>query len=117
MAKVKFKGFRADSTQANWNANRKIYRGNDLSLPMVDQERTCHFHWSTSLDKVTQENIKVDLQFQQKQLWKDYYDGKTIDDANTKYHVIVYGGCHYGRRHFWSLRVVGILTFLLHEMG
>jgi len=85
---VNFKGFMADSAQANWNAVRKIYGGGDPSLPMVGRERTCLFHWSQNLDKVTQKYIKASLQFQHKQLCKDYKDAKTMDEAETKYHVI-----------------------------
>jgi hypothetical protein len=35
-----------------------------------------------------QKYIKPSLQFQDKQLCKDYKDAKTIDEAETKYHVI-----------------------------
>src|ERR1700737_2135863 len=87
VSKVNFKGFMADSAQANWNAVRKIYGVGDPSLPMVGRERTCLFHWSQSLDKVTQKYIKTSLQFQHKQLCNDYKDAKTIDDAETKYYV------------------------------
>ena len=78
----------ADSAQANWNAVRTIYGNGDPSLPMVARERTCLFHWSASLDKVTQKYIKSSLQFQHKQICKDYKDAVTMDDAETKYHVI-----------------------------
>ena len=88
MSKVNFKGFMADSIQANWNVARNIYNEGDLSLPMVGRERTCLFHWSQSLNKVTQKYIKTSLQFQHKQLCKDYKDAKIIDEAETKYHVI-----------------------------
>jgi hypothetical protein len=40
----KFKGFMADSTQANWNAIRVIYDSGDAAIPMKDKERTCLFH-------------------------------------------------------------------------
>ena len=53
MSKVNFKGFIAYSTQANWNAVRKIYGVGNPSLPMVGRERTFIFHWFQSLDKVT----------------------------------------------------------------
>jgi hypothetical protein len=36
--KPKFKGFMADSTQANWNAVRVIYGSGDATIPMKDQE-------------------------------------------------------------------------------
>jgi hypothetical protein len=41
-----FKGFMADSAQANWNALRVIYGSGDATIPMKDQERTCLFHWA-----------------------------------------------------------------------
>ena len=86
--KTNFKGFMADNAQANWNAVRMVYGDGDPSLPMVARERTCLFHWSASLDKVTQKYIKPSLQFQHKQICKDYKDAVTMDDAETKYHVI-----------------------------
>ena len=43
-----------DNAQAYWNVIRKIYGEGDTSLPMVGREHTCLFHWSVSLDKVTQ---------------------------------------------------------------
>jgi hypothetical protein len=42
--KPKFKGFMADSAQANWNAVRIIYGSGDAVIPMKDQERTCLFY-------------------------------------------------------------------------
>ena len=85
---VNFKGFMPDNVQANWYAVRKICGDDDLSVPMVGRERPCLFHWSQNSDKVTHKYIKAALQFQHKQLCKDYKDAKTMDKANTKYHVI-----------------------------
>ena len=85
---VNFKVLMADNVQANWNAVRKIYGEGDPSVPMVGRARTCLFHWSQKLDKVMQNYIKAALQFQHKQLCKDYKDAKTMDEADTKYHVI-----------------------------
>jgi hypothetical protein len=56
----------ADSAQTNWNAVRAIYEDGDPSIPMVAREHTCLFHWSASLNKVTQKYIKPSLQFQHK---------------------------------------------------
>ena len=39
-----FKGFMADSAQANWNAIRIVYGNGDASMPMENKERTCLFH-------------------------------------------------------------------------
>lgn len=54
VSKVNFKGFMIDIAHDNWKTMRKIYRDGDPSLPMVEQECTCLFHYSTNLDKVTQ---------------------------------------------------------------
>src|ERR1700737_2662532 len=62
--KVNFKGFMADSAQANWNVVRIIYGSGDASEKMVDRERTCLFHWTQSLEKHTKADIRQDLQSQ-----------------------------------------------------
>ena len=80
---VNFKGF-----IANWNGVTAIYGDGDPSLPMVARERTRIFHWSANLDKVIQKYIKPSLQFQHKRICKDYKDAKTMDDVETKHHVI-----------------------------
>jgi hypothetical protein len=36
-----FKGFMADSTQANWNAVRIVYGSGDPKVPMENREHTC----------------------------------------------------------------------------
>ena len=36
MDDIQFKGFMADSAQANWNAVRIVYRGGDPTVPMED---------------------------------------------------------------------------------
>jgi hypothetical protein len=59
----KFKGFMADSAQANWNAVRVIYGNGDATIPMKDQERTCLFHRAQSLEKHTKADIRADLQY------------------------------------------------------
>jgi hypothetical protein len=60
----KFKGFMADSAQANWNAVRVIYGSGDAMIPMKDQERMYLFYWAQSLKKHTKANIHADLQYQ-----------------------------------------------------
>jgi hypothetical protein len=40
----KFKGFIANSAQANWNAVWIIYGSRDVIIPMKNHERTCMFH-------------------------------------------------------------------------
>ena len=88
VSKVNFKGFMADNIQANWNAMRIFYIYGDPTLPMVARECTYLFHWYASLDKMTQKYIKPSLQFQHKQLCKDYKYAKTMDDAKIKYYII-----------------------------
>jgi hypothetical protein len=36
-----FKGFMADSAQANWNAVRIVYGSGDPKVPMENRECTC----------------------------------------------------------------------------
>jgi hypothetical protein len=51
--KPNFKGFMANSTQANWNVIKIIYGSEDPFVKMVDKKHTFLFHWSHSLDKHT----------------------------------------------------------------
>ena len=81
---VNFKGFMANSVETNWNAVRMTYGDGDPSLPMVTRECTYLLHWSISLDKVIQKYIKPFLQFQHKQIYKDFKDVKVIDNVETK---------------------------------
>jgi hypothetical protein len=39
-----FKGFMADSVQANWNVVRIVYGIGDPKVPIENQERTCLLH-------------------------------------------------------------------------
>src|ERR1700738_1163803 len=55
-----FKGFMANSAQANWNAIRIVYGNGDASMPMENKERTCLFHWTQSLEKPTKAYIRLD---------------------------------------------------------
>ena len=48
-----FRGFMADSAQANWNAVRIVYGSGDPKVPIEGHERTCYFHWTQSLEKHT----------------------------------------------------------------
>jgi hypothetical protein len=57
-AKVNFKGFIADSAQANWNAVRIIYGSGDPKVPMEFRERTCLLHWTVSMERHTATHIK-----------------------------------------------------------
>ena len=54
----------------------------------MGREQTCLFRWSQCLDKVTHKYIKTFLQFQHKQLYTDSKDAKTIDEVETKCHII-----------------------------
>ena len=86
--KVNFKGFMADSAQANWNAVRIIYGSGDASEKMVDRERTCLFHWTQSLEKHTKADIRQDLQSQHRRLCQQYKNAKSMEEAETKYLAI-----------------------------
>lgn len=83
-----FKGFMADSAQANWNAIRIVYGNGDASMPMENKERTCLFHWTQSLEKHTKAYIRLDLQDQHRLLCKQYKNAKTISEAEMRYLAI-----------------------------
>ena len=83
-----FKGFMADSTQANWNAIRIVYGNGDLKVPMEGHERTCYFHWTQSLEKHTKQYIKDELQDQHKRLCLQYRDARSMEEAETRYLAI-----------------------------
>ena len=69
---VNFKGFMADSAQANFNAVRKIFGSGDRSIPMEGKEQTFQFHWSMALDCHTRQLIKPKLQARHIELCNDY---------------------------------------------
>ena len=48
-----FKGFMADSTQANWNVVREIYGTGDKTVPMQENERSCLLHWTKCMQRAT----------------------------------------------------------------
>ena len=65
---------------------RKIYGDGDPTLPWSAMSALI-LYWSTGLGKLKQKYNKSSLQFQHKQICKDYKDAKTMDDVDTKYHV------------------------------
>jgi hypothetical protein len=65
--KPNFKGFMANSAQANWNAIKIVYGSRDPSIRMVE-EHTYLFHWIQSLDKHTKRLIRPKLQDEHKVL-------------------------------------------------
>jgi hypothetical protein len=79
----KFKGFMADSAQANWNAIRVIYGSGDTTISMKDQERTCLFHWAQSLEKHMKADIHADLQYQHQQLCRQYKNAASASESET----------------------------------
>ena len=79
---VNFKGFMADSAQANFNAVRKIFGSGDRSIPMEGKERTCQFHWSMALDRHTRQLIKNELQARHIELCNDYRKCRSKADAD-----------------------------------
>jgi hypothetical protein len=86
--KPKFKGFMADSTQANWNAVRVIYGSGDATIPMKDQERTCLFHWAQFLEKHMKADIRANLQHQHRQLYRQYKNATSTSKSETRYLAI-----------------------------
>jgi hypothetical protein len=84
----KFKGFMADSAQANWNAVRVIHGSGDATISMKDQERMCLFHWVQSLEKHTKADIRANLQHQHRQLYRQYKNAVSASESETQYLAI-----------------------------
>jgi hypothetical protein len=83
-----FKGFMADSAQANWNAVRIIYGNGNPADRMEDRERTCFFHWSQSFEKHNKQFIAEEFRDQHKRLCMQYRDSTTMAEADTRYLAI-----------------------------
>lgn len=83
-----FKGFMADSAQANWNAVRIVYGSGDPANAMPNRERTCLFHWTQSMEKHTKADIRSDLQDQHRKLCKQYKDANSLADSEIRFHAI-----------------------------
>ena len=79
---VNFKGFMADSAQANFNAVRRIFGSGDKNIPMEDKERTCQFHWSMVLERHTRQLIKPKLQAKHMELCHEYRKCRTKANSN-----------------------------------
>jgi hypothetical protein len=80
----KFKGFMEDNAQGV----RVIYGSSDAMIPMKDQERTCLFHWTQSLEKHTKADIHADLQYQHRQLYRQYKNAASASESKTRYLAI-----------------------------
>ena len=80
---VNFMGFMADSVGANWNAVRKIYGSGDTQTKMPDRERTYLLHWTTSMNRHTDNHIKNEFQEEHRLLCKQYKDLKTSAEAEV----------------------------------
>jgi hypothetical protein len=84
----KFKGFMADSAQADRIVVRVIYGSGEATIPMKDQKRTYLFHWAQSLEKHTKADIRVDLQYQHQQLCRQYKSAASPSKFETRYLAI-----------------------------
>ena len=85
---VQFKGFMADSAQANWNAVRIVYGNGNKEDPMPNRTRTCYFHWTQSLEKHTKTYILSCFQDKHWTLCKQYKDARSMAEADTRYFAI-----------------------------
>jgi hypothetical protein len=78
----------ADNAQANWNAIRVIYKSEDAAIPMKDQQRTCLFYWTQLLEKHTKADIRADLQYQHRLLYKQFKNVASLAEFETRYLAI-----------------------------
>ena len=84
----KFKGFMADSTQANQNAVKVNYDSDDATIPMKDQKKTCLFHQVQFLEKHTKADICADLHYQHRQFCRQYKNAASASEPETQYLAI-----------------------------
>jgi hypothetical protein len=69
--KPNFKGFMADSAQANWNAVCIVYGCGDLKFPMENRERTwitflqCHIQKYIKPSKIGKEIFKPGMKYRE----------------------------------------------------
>jgi hypothetical protein len=80
---INFKGFMYDSAQENFNVVRVIFGSGDPTIPMVNKERTCLFHWKMALERHTKQLIRPDLQIEHIRLCQEYRKSQSISDANA----------------------------------
>jgi len=78
----------ADSAQANWNAMRIVYGLGEIGILMENQERTCLFHWTQSMENHTKSDIQADLQDQYKLLCKQYKNAISPAESEDRYLAI-----------------------------
>ena len=91
---VNFKGFMADSAQANFNAVRRIFGSGNKNIPMAGKERTSEFHWSMVLDRHTRQLIKPELQAKHIELCHEYQKCMSKADANLFWSPLRHDGFH-----------------------
>jgi len=66
-----FKGFMANSAQANWNVICIVYGTRNLIVKMVDKKQTYFFHRTEPLDRHTKQLIILEFHDQHKALCYD----------------------------------------------
>jgi hypothetical protein len=72
-----------DRAQENFNVVRVIFGSGDPTIPMVNKERTCLFHWKMALERHTKQLIRPDLQIEHIRLCQEYRKSQSISDANA----------------------------------
>ena len=94
ISNLEFKGFMANSAQANWNVIRIVYGSGDPKVPIDDCGRTCFFHWIQLLEKYTKQFILHDLQDQHSHLCLQYCNAHIMEEAEMRYSVMGFIKCH-----------------------
>ena len=81
-----FKGFMADSAQANWMAIRIVYGDGSPQNEMVNKERTCLFHWAQSMIKYAKKYVLEGiLRDQHKAMYHQYRIATSLAEADHLY--------------------------------
>ncbi len=86
--KPNFKGFMVDNVQANWNVVQIVYGYGDSYVRMVDKECTYLFHENHSLNKHTNQLIRLELQNEHKVFCHQNKNAKSIVNVDNHYAFI-----------------------------
>ncbi len=73
----------ANIVHVNWNIVCIVYNFDNPNEPMVDKDRTCYFHWTSSMDKHTKQQTKPELCEQHKTLCYEYNNATSLEEVDV----------------------------------
>lgn len=80
LSNINFKGFMADSAQANFIGVRRVFGSGNPKEPIQGGERTCGFHWEQSFEK-HKKHVQEGMRMEFVQLVYNFKESKSDEDA------------------------------------